>query len=102
MEELAPGIGVGDYGQKILQFGASVADGIAHGILHEAVGDDNPHGGKIGGESHGPYGETMHLFAYLVPAEGPHRNECGLQKKGRSRFNGQERTENITDVGGIF
>ena len=102
MEELAPGVGVGHHGQEVLKFGAAVADNVANGILHEAVGDDDPYGGKVGGKRHGPDGEAMYLFAYPIPAEGPHRNECGFQKKGSRGLNGQKRAENVADIGGVF
>jgi len=88
-------------GRRMREEGAPVAQHVAHGMLHEAVGKDDPQRGKVAGNGHHPDGEAMHLFAHALPAEGPDRHEGGLQEEGHRGLDGQQGAENVADEGGI-
>lgn len=87
--------------QKFSNSARAVAQRVAHGILHEAVGHDDPHGGQVARRGHGPDGETVQFFTDFVPAEGPHGHKGGFEKEGYRGFNGQQRAENIAHIGRV-
>ena len=94
----APGVGVGDHGHEVGQFGAAVLDHIAQRVLHEAVGQDDPQGGQVAGQHHQPDGQQMGLLAHAMPAEMPDSQKRGLQEEGHSGFDGQQGAEDVAHV----
>ncbi len=101
VQKLVPGIAVGDDLGEARQFGPAVPDGIAHRVLHEAVGQDDPDGREVGGDGHKPDGRGVELGRELVPAEDPHADEGGFQEKGGRGLDGQKRAEDVAHVCGI-
>ena len=101
VEVFAPGVGVAEYGEEVVEFGAAIAHHVAHGVLHEAVGEDDPQGGDVACKGHHPDGEAVHLLAHAFPAEGPDRDERGFEEEGDSSFDSEQRAEDIAHEGGI-
>ena len=62
-------------------------------VLHPAVGEDEPQGGKVRGDGHKPDRGQVDLLAHALPAERPHRKEGGLKEEGGRGFDGQQRAE---------
>ena len=104
MHELGLGHGVGQHREEV---GDLHAHGLrverrAHGVLHPAVGDQNPQGGQVGAERHQPgHGQVLHL-GQTIPAEEEQADEGGLQEEGHQTFDGQRRTEDVTHVVGVI
>ena len=89
---LAPGKAVEHNFVKVAQNRPALGfvNDIAHGMLHETVGDDDPQGGNVAGNGHQPDAEAMQLWANPVPAEMPDRDKCRFQKKRDRGFDGQQ------------
>ena len=99
----APGVAVEDHFPEVGKLGppGGLVDHIAHGMLHEAVGQDDPERGEVARQGHQPDAGAVGLFAQLVPAEMPDGQKGGFQKKGHRGFNGQQRTENVAHIFGV-
>ena len=97
MGEHAPGIGVEDDGAEALKLGPAVAENEAHGILHEAVGKNNPQGRQVAADDHEPAADAVGFGTQFFPAEDPHREERGFHEERDSGFDGQQGAEDIAD-----
>ena len=98
MEILAPCEGVGHDIKEAGQLGAAVLDDVADGVLHPAVGEDDPQGGQVRGDGHKPDRGQVDLLAHALPAERPHRKEGGLKEEGGRGFDGQQRAEDVAHI----
>ena len=97
MGEHAPCVGVEDDGAEALKLGSAVAENEAYGILHEAVGDNDPQGREVAADDHEPAADAVGFGAQFLPAEDPHREERGFHEERDSGFDGQQGTEDIAD-----
>ena len=96
----APGVAVGHHFPEVGKFGAphGFIDGVTYGVLHKAVGKNDPERRKVARKGHNVNGSEVHFFANTVPAKVPNGKKCGFQKKGHCGFNGQQRTKNIPHI----
>ena len=68
---LHPHVAVAEEGEEIVHFGTTVAQDVAHGLLHEGVGDQYPKGREVGGDGHHPYHRGVCPLGQPVPTEDP-------------------------------
>ena len=54
---------------------------LADGVLHPAVGEDDPQGGQVRGDGHEPDRGQVDLLAHALPAERPHRKEMCIRDR---------------------
>ena len=73
-------------------------EGGTYGVLHPAVGDQDPEGGEVGAERHHSGDEQMLDACEAVPAEEEHADEGGFEEEGHQAFNGEWGAEHVADV----
>ena len=66
--------------------------------LHPAVGDQNPHGGNIGTESHEERADPVPQAAQPLPAEEEETGESGFHEERHQSLNRERSAENIAHV----
>ena len=98
MQVLAPRKGIRDDLKEARKFGPAIAQDVADGVLHPAVGEDDPQRREVGGNSDQPDGQQVDLLAHMVPAEDPDRQKDRFEEEGGGGFNGEERAENVAHV----
>ena len=71
------------------------------GILHPAVGHQNPQRRKVGADGREPRSREVEAAAHLVPAEEHHRHEGRFEEEGHDPLDGQRRTEDVAHEVGV-
>ncbi len=82
MGELLPDVGIGRQGAKVHHLGPAIAQRIAHRLLHERVGNQDPEGRDVRADSDRPHSCGVHALGQPIPAKDPDAQEGGLQKEG--------------------
>jgi len=92
--------GIGQHGAEIAHFHAHGLriEGRADGILHPAVGDQDPQGREVRADGHQPGGHQVAPLRQLVPAEEEQADEGRLQEEGHQAFDGQRRAEDVAHI----
>ncbi len=97
----APGIGIGYDLHEALKLGTAVVQHKACGILHEAVGKDNPQGRDVARNKDKPGTDAVGLRAQLLPAKMPYGKKGGFHEEGNGGLYGQQGPEDIAHVFGV-
>ena len=97
--ELVDGKGLEGHAEEVHHL---VADGLgvevhARGVLHPAVGHENPPSRDRCAEAGEPSGGQVEAFADLAPTEEHEGDEGRFHEEGQDAFDGERRTEDVAD-----
>jgi hypothetical protein len=82
VRELDQHVRVGDDLSEALHLGSAVAQRMAHRLLHERVGHQDPVGREVRVDRHQPDRGQVGPLGQLVPTEDPQPQEGGLEEEG--------------------
>ncbi len=103
VHELGLGHRVEDHRHEVGDFhthGVGI-EGRADGVLHPAVGHQDPQGRQVGAQGDHEGDEQVGVRLQLVPAEEHQADEGSLQEEGHQALDRQRRPEDVPDVVGI-
>ena len=93
-------IGVEHHGPEVGHFHAHghVAELGTHGVLHPAVGNQDPKRAQVGAHGHEDGHQQMLRFGQAIPAKKEQADHGGLKEERHQPLDGQRRTEDVTHI----